>query len=151
MWSINTNFSPYMSIHSHQGKTRRLHLARAWASLCDSALSTQWHMSAMISVSHSSSIPTPIFCCSLFSFCFSTPIASWGLYKLAVSTESEMPALTWPPDGNASPDIDASIHKVLSVICKSAHFAERFLTPGIKKLFMHSSTFTGPLMMINDR
>lgn len=75
----------------------------------------------------------------------------WGLYKLAVSTESEIPALTWPPDGNASPDIDASIHKVLTVICKSAHFAERDLTPGIKKLFMHISTFTGPLMMINDR
>lgn len=128
VWSVTTNFSPYMSIHFHQGET--LHLASVSASLCDCAVLTQWHMSAISSVSHSH-LHHPHLLPSVSLFYLSAPIASSGLHKLAESTESEMPAVTWPTGGNAS--IDASIHKVLSPICKPVHLAALDLTSRVKK------------------
>lgn len=63
-----------------------------------------------------------------------------------------MPAVTWPTGGNARPDIDASIHKVLSPICKPVHLAELDLTSRVKKKEAIYAQFysTGPLMEISD-
>lgn len=64
-----------------------------------------------------------------------------------------MPAVTWPTGGNASPDIDASIHKVLSPICKPVHLAALDLTSRVKKKkeAMYAQFYSpGPVMEISD-
>lgn len=88
----------------------------------------------------SESFPPPAALSLLYLFSFSPPIASSGLYKLAMSTESETLALTWPPGGNASPNT-RRVYSQSSVsdLCKSVHFG-----PGIRFYF------TGPLMVIDD-
>lgn len=97
-------------------------------------------------------IPTsPLLLLLLCLFYLSPSIASSGLEELAVSTVSEMPALTWPMGRTAGPDTGASIHKVPSLICKSvADLRSRMKK---KKLFMLNSILAvlcWRLMIINS-
>lgn len=136
--------SPYMSIHFHQGKPL--------SSFGQQCVSSSVRLHSVDSVTYecndiSESFPPPT-ALSFLSRSFSTPIASSGLYKLAMSTESETPALTWPPGGNASPDTRRFYSQSSGSdlqIC--TFFAELDLTSGKKAARFH---FTGPLMVINE-
>lgn len=144
----------YMPIHFHQGQTQRLQWATVSARLCDCALLTQWHMSA-ISVSHSLllSISTTL----SLSFSLSTSIASSGLYKPPISTASETLALTWLPGGKASPGRDASDQSSDSDL-PSCTFQNTLFHLGSKKKQQPKKKKKGrgwclfllPLMAIND-
>lgn len=108
VWSISATLSPYMSIHFHRGQDsassfgQRVHSAvLCWLS----DIWVLWYQWVIPSPTPTAPTP-PSTALSFLSFSFSTPVSSSGLYKLAVSTESEMPALTWPPGRNASPDIN---------------------------------------------
>lgn len=117
VWSVNTDFSPYMSVHSRQGETP--HLAAEKDLPCDgAALLTRWHMSESLPPPSPRPLPPPL---SLFYL--SAPIASSGLCQ-----QSQRCLLS-----QARRTVDASIHKVQSESCESVCCAVLDLTSQMKR------------------
>lgn len=97
MWLHEVHYRQLLSLHVHTVGQRGRLAASVLCWLSDIwVLWYQWVIPASISPSHPSLPLSPLY--------LPAPIASSGLDKLAVSTETEMSVPTWPTAGNTSPD-----------------------------------------------